>query len=69
MERQYIFWVSGKGCLAALVLYTVALIVLPILFLLIPGYHWLHLLLSLAVFATVTHVVFAVDEKSKRNKL
>ncbi len=61
------FWDTGKGCLAALVLYSVAVTLLVMVFLLFPESIWLHLLLSLAVFTTVTQYVYAVDEKSKRN--
>ena len=68
MEKQYIFWDTGKGCLSALVFYVVAAVVLVSVFFYIPDSIWLRLLLSWIVFATVTHFAFAVDEKSKRNK-
>lgn len=67
MEKQYIFWDTGKGCLFALVLYSAAVAVLAGVFIITPEYTWLHLLLSLAVFAGVTHYVYAVDEKTKSN--
>jgi hypothetical protein len=68
VEKQYIFWDTGKGCLFALVLYSIAAVVLAGVFFIIPESMWLHLLLSLVAFAAVTYYVFAVDEKTKRNK-
>ena len=65
MEKQYIFWDTGKGCLFAIVWYGIAAVVLAGGFFIIPESTWLHLLLGLAA---VTHYVYAVDEKTKRNK-
>jgi hypothetical protein len=36
VEKQYIFWETGKGCLASLLIYSVAVIVLVAVFVLIP---------------------------------
>ncbi|WP_455212337.1 hypothetical protein [Kaarinaea lacus] len=68
MEKQYIFWDTGKGCLFALGFYSAAAVVLAGLFFVIPESTWLHVLLSLAVFAVVAHYVNAGDENTKRNK-
>jgi multisubunit Na+/H+ antiporter MnhC subunit len=68
VEKQYIFWDTGKGCLAALVIYTMAAIVLVGIFLIIPESNWLRILIGLAVFAVVTHDVYAVDKKNQKNR-
>ena len=68
MEKQYVFWDTGKGCLFALGLYSAAVLVLIGVFYLIPEFTWLRLLLGLVVFGSVTHCVYAVDEKTKRNR-
>ena len=68
MEKQYIFWDTGKGCLFAIVWYGIAAVVLAGIFFIIPESTWLHLLLSLVALAAVTHYVFAMDGKTKRNK-
>jgi len=38
------------------------------MFLLISGYTWPHMLLSLAVFGGIVRFVYAMDENTKRNK-
>jgi hypothetical protein len=65
LEKQYIFFDTGKGCLLALVLYSMAVVVLGSVFFLVPYHRWLHMVISLAVFAAVSHYVFAADKKRK----
>lgn len=66
VEKEYIFFDTGKGCLVALFLYSAAVVVLGAVFILTPDFKWFHWLLSLVVFATVTHIIFDVDAKTKR---
>lgn len=68
MEKPYVFFDTGTGCLMAVVLYSAAVFALLGAFLVIPEPVWLHLMLSTAVFFAVTWHVFALDTETKNKR-
>lgn len=68
MEKQFLFFDTGKGCLLALVLYTTVMVLLGLLFSQLPQSWWLQILIGFPVIAVVTRFVLATDRKSKLNR-